>query len=423
MTSIEILKQVILDNQRDVERQVVIPRSIPLDDDMNYVLVGVRRAGKSFMLYQRIQQNLQQGIGWDKMLYINFEDERLINMDASDLNLLLETFARIYGTARPILFLDEIQNIIGWEKFARRLADSKYRVYITGSNAHMLSAEIATTLGGRYIMKEIYPYSFTEYLDAHQVPYGVEEQIATSSRAILQHHFDEYMQYGGFPEGAHLQSKRDYLMSVYQKIYLGDIAARHRIENAFALRFLFKKLSESIMQPTSFTRLANLITSTGSKISKVTVINYMDYAKEAYLIFPIKNIASHIAERESNPKYYFVDNGIISLLTLNAEAALLENMVALELLRRYGQDNQVFFYNDKVEVDFYIPETATAIQVSLYPRESEETWSRETESLCRIGKHLPCDTRLLLTMNEEETVVVNGKTIQLLPVWKWMLSK
>ena len=162
MINIDILKQVILDNQHDVERQVVIPRSIALNEEMNYVLVGVRRAGKSFMLYQRMQQNLQQGIGWDKMLYINFEDERLINMEVSDLNLLLETFARIYGNYRPILFLDELQNILGWEKFARRIADSKFRVYITGSNARMLSSEIATTLGGRYVMKEVYPYNFAE---------------------------------------------------------------------------------------------------------------------------------------------------------------------------------------------------------------------------------------------------------------------
>ena len=422
MINIDILKQVILDNQHDVERQVVIPRSIALNEEMNYVLVGVRRAGKSFMLYQRMQQNLQQGIGWDKMLYINFEDERLINMEVSDLNLLLETFARIYGNYRPILFLDELQNILGWEKFARRIADSKLRVYITGSNARMLSSEIATTLGGRYIMKEVYPYNFAEYLDAHQVAHTKTAQTATKTRAILQHHFDEYLQYGGFPEGINLPSKRDYLMSVYQKIYLGDIAARHRIENVFALRFLFKKLSESIMQPLSFTRLANLITSTGSKISKATVINYMEYAKDSYLIFSIKNIASHIAEREGNPKYYFVDNGIISLLTLNAESALLENMVAMELMRRYGQDNQVFFYNDKVEVDFYIPETGTAIQVSMYPHESDETWRRETEALVKMNKHLPCSTHLLLTMNEEDTIIIDDITIHMIPIWKWLLN-
>ena len=422
MISIDILKQVILDNQHDVERQIVIPRSVNLEEGMNYVLVGVRRAGKSFMLYQRMQQNLQQGIGWDKMLYINFEDERLINMESSELNLLLEAFARIYANDRPILFLDELQNVVGWEKFARRLADSKFRVYITGSNAHMLSAEIATTLGGRYIMKEVYPYSFAEYIDAHRVSRTKTAQIATKTRAVLQRHFDEYLQYGGFPECINLPAKRDYLMSVYQKIYLGDIAARHRIENTFALRFLFKKLSESIMQPLSFTRLANLITSTGSKISKATVINYMEYAKDSYLVFPIKNIISHIAEREGNPKYYFVDNGMISLLTLNAEAALLENIVAMELIRRYGQDNHVFFYNDKVEVDFYIPEIETAIQVSMYPRESDETWRRETEALVRMNKHLPCSTLLLLTQNEEDTIAIDGVVIQMKPVWKWLLN-
>ena len=176
------------------------------------------------------------------------------------------------------------------------------------------------------------------------------------------------------------------------------------------------------MQPLSFTRLANLITSTVSKISKATVINYMEYAKDSYLVFPIKNITSHIAEREGNPKYYFVDNGMISLLTLNAEAALLENIVAMELIRRYGQDNHVFFYNDKMEVDFYIPEIETAIQVSMYPRESDETWRRETEALVRMNKHLPCSTLLLLTQNEEDTIAIDGVVIQLKPVWKWLLN-
>ena len=144
----QLLKVVMLDAQHEVEKQQVMPRNFRFEDFGNYVFVGIRRAGKSFLLFQRMQQLLREGTGWDSMLYVNFEDERLADMTALDLNQILEVHLEQYGK-EPILFLDEIQVIPGWEKFARRMADAKYRVYITGSNARMLSGEIMTTLGGR----------------------------------------------------------------------------------------------------------------------------------------------------------------------------------------------------------------------------------------------------------------------------------
>ena len=147
-----ILKTVIADNQLEVPKYKVISRDFTFEEFGNYVFVGIRRAGKSYLLYQRMQQLLAQGVQWDEMLYINFEDERLTGMKAEVLNLLLEVHLEMYGK-RPILFLDEVQNVPGWEKFARRMADTKHRVYITGSNAKMLSQDIQTTLGGRYIRK------------------------------------------------------------------------------------------------------------------------------------------------------------------------------------------------------------------------------------------------------------------------------
>lgn len=257
----EILKSVLADNQNEIPRHKVMPRKFNFEKFGNYVFVGIRRAGKSYLLYQRIQQLLASGTGWDEILYINFEDERLENMTAQDLNLLLEIHMEMYAK-RPILFLDEIQNINGWEKFARRLADSKYHVYITGSNANMLSKEIQTTLGGRYIPVNVYPYSFEEFLSANGVVLSPSTIYGTETRAELLRLFNDYFSYGGFPEGASLASKRDYLSSVYQKIYLGDIAARHSIENTFALKLMFKKIAESMMQPMSFSRLANIITAT-----------------------------------------------------------------------------------------------------------------------------------------------------------------
>ena len=417
----ETIKEILLENRKEIESQQVVHRNIEKEDFANYVLIGVRRAGKSFMLYQQIQDNLKKGITWDSMLYINFEDERLIGMTAQELNLILVVHGMM-SAQRPILFLDEIQNIEGWDKFARRLADNKYRVYITGSNAKMLSSDVATTLGGRYITKHILPYSFSEYLSANNIPYDDMNIATTSGRADVQRYFAEYFRFGGFPEGAQLASKRDYLNSVYQKIYIGDIATRNKIDNLFSLRILFRKMAESVKQPTSFTRLSNIIASTGAKLGKATIINYIEYSKDAFLIYPIKNIADNLTNRETNPKYYFVDNGIISILALDIDTSLLENMVAMELIRRYGIDERVFFYNRNIEVDFYIPDAALAIQVSYNPHKTDETWQRESSALIKFTKVLDCQRLLILSYDTEEAVEVNGKTIEVLPVWKWLIQ-
>lgn len=417
----ETIKEILLENRKEIESQQVVHRNIEMEDFANYVLIGVRRAGKSFMLYQQIQDNLKKGITWDSMLYINFEDERLIGMTAQELNLILEVHGMM-SAQRPILFLDEIQNIEGWDKFARRLADNKYRVYITGSNAKMLSSDVATTLGGRYITKHILPYSFSQYLSANNIPYDDMNIATTSGRADVQRYFAEYFRFGGFPEGAQLASKRDYLNSVYQKIYIGDIATRNKIDNLFSLRILFRKMAESVKQPTSFTRLSNIIASTGAKLGKATIINYIEYSKDAFLIYSIKNIADNLTNRETNPKYYFVDNGIISILALDIDTSLLENMVAMELIRRYGIDERVFFYNRNIEVDFYIPDAALAIQVSYNPHKTDETWQRESTALIKFTKVLDCQRLLILSYDTEETVEVNGKTIEVMPVWKWLIQ-
>jgi len=416
----ELIKQVIADNQIEIPDFKVIKRDFPFEDFGNYVFVGIRRSGKSFLLYQRIQQLLSQGVKWDEMLYINFEDERLVGMTAADLNLILEVHWEMYGK-KPILFLDEIQIIIGWEKFARRLADNKHRVYITGSNAKMLSNDIQTTLGGRYIAVDVYPYDFKEFLSANDIEFNQKSLLSTKGRAEILRQFNSYFYFGGFPEGVILPSKRDYLTSVYQKIFLGDIATRHSIDNTFALKVLFKKMAESVRQPISFTRLANIVSSTGAKIGTNTVINYVDYAKDAWLITPIQNIASKIVDKETNPKYYFVDNGILNLFLLDGNTALLENLVAVTLLRKYGRSDAVFFYNKGVEVDFYLPEEQLAIQVC-YSLSDAETYKREISALLQMAKHIEVKKMLVITRDEERVIVENGVNIEVVPVWKWIFD-
>ena len=427
-----ILKQILRENQQEVERYVVEPRNIQLDGFPCRVIVGVRRAGKSYMLYHRMQQLLAEGHKWDEMLYLNFEDERLDGFTANDFNLLLECHQEMYGR-RPMLFLDEIQNIDGWHKFARRMADSQYTIYITGSNAKMLSGEINTTLGGRFLTTEVYPYSFKEYLSVHKVPTDELELLTTEGRARVVRCFNEYLNYGGLPAAAHLPAKRDYLSGVYQKIYMGDIITRNNITNVAGIRVLVRKLAESVCRPISYNRINNLLSSVGGKLSLATTIKYVDYCEDAWLLLRLRNYATSLAERESNSKYYFIDPGILGLFLIDKEPMLLENLIALHLFRSYGHDSgneRVFFYNDrssegrlqgkKYEVDFYIPDEELAIQVC-YSLRDEETRKREVEALQKLPKRLPCKRRIIATFDQEESITDSFGTIEVVPAWKWLL--
>ena len=416
-----ILKAVIADNMAEIPRYKVNPRNIHFEDAGNYVLVGLRRAGKSFLLYQRMQELLANGVKPHEMLYINFEDERLSAMKADELNLLLETHLEMYGV-KPFFFLDEIQNITGWEKFARRLADTKHRVYITGSNAKMLSKDIQTTLGGRYIAVDVYPYDFREYLNAKNTKFSGDALFSTQGKAAILRSFNDYFRFGGLPETLMFSTKRDYLNSIYQKIYLGDIAARHSIDNLSALRVLLKKLAESVKQPISYNRIANIVSSTGVKISVNTVINYIEYARDAQLIVPMQNIAGKIVEKETKPKYYYADNGILNLFLIDGTTSLFENLAAINLLRKYGRSDSVFFYNKEIEVDFYLPETATAIQACYNPENADGALDREINVLLKISNFLECRKLLIITGDTEKTIEAGGKKIEVTPLWKWLLG-
>lgn len=423
MIKSEVLREVMLENREEVMRHQVIKRNVSLDGFDRQVLVGARRAGKSYLLYGKIQELIALGRSWDEIVYLNFEDERLAGMELTDLNMILEVHSSL-SDKRPMLFLDEIQNIEGWEHFARRVADNKYTVYITGSNAKMLSNDVGAVLGGRYLTREVFPMQFNEFITMNGVDPSDELLTATTAaRGELMGLLEEYFQFGGFPECATLPVKRDYLMSLYQKIFLGDIVARNNIENIFALRVLIRKLAESIKQPLSFTRAANIVASTGTKIGKSTVINYLSYAIEAYLILPVTNIADSIVDKVSNPKYYFIDNGIVSLLALDIRTSLLENIVALKLFSTYGtKEKAVFFYNHGVEVDFYIPQTETAIQVCYTMNDAEGTFERETKALVKLQSRLSCRRNIVVAYGDEGVIEKNGITIEVIPVWKFLLK-
>ncbi|MBR1940178.1 MAG: ATP-binding protein [Bacteroidaceae bacterium] len=418
-----ILKQILLDNQKDVENYQVFKRHYDLDCFPLQVFVGVRRSGKSFLLFQKIQQLLADGHQWDDMLYLDFEDRRLEGFTADDFNLILECHQEMYGK-RPMLFLDEIQSIDGWEKFARNLADKKYSVFITGSNAKMLSKEIMTALGGRYLPIEVYPFSFKEYLSFTETPMDELSLTATESKARFMRAYSEYFTWGGLPESIKLPVKRNYLSSVFQKIYLGDIVQRNGISNPRLLQLMIKKLAESVMQPISYNRLSKILSSVSGKISVPTVSSYISFAEDAWLLLRLRNIASAFVEKQSISKYYFIDNGILSLQLLGSEPILLENMVALSLFRKYGHDGdneRVFFYHANVEIDFYIPEDELAIQVS-YSISDPDTKEREVGALSKLPNIYSCKRRVIITYDEEDTLTDVFGTIEVVPCWKWLME-
>ena len=418
----DTLKQIMVDQKDIYLNNTLIARQYPLEENVNYCFVGIRRTGKSYMMYQQIKALLDKDIPLSQIVYVNFEDERLLEMTSDDLNTILEIGLELSGTEnKPYLFLDEIQNINGWEKFVRRIADIKYKVSITGSNSKMLSSEIASTLGGRFVIMKIYPYSFAEYLIANGKEKNYLDTISTSDKADVLAQYNEYVTFGAFPELVEIKNKRAFLSSIYQTVYLGDIVTRNKITNDYAVKLLLKKIAESITKPLSFTRLTNIAKSAGISLGKQTVINYVGYMTDSYLIFPLANYAAKLVEKETSPKYYFMDTGLVGLMLLDCRSAQLENLVAIELLRRYGLEN-VFYFENNVEIDFYVPSENLAIQVCLQVLDDMDTRERETRAFVKLHNFISDSKCLIITNSEEATLDCDGISISVVPAWKWLLD-
>lgn len=414
-----IAKLLIAENQNMIQNVFLQKRHISFEPHSNYVLVGLRRAGKSYLLYQRAQELIAEGHQPEEILYFTFEDDRLENLKLADLDIIKQAYEEMYAF-QPIFMLDEIQIIDGWEKFARRLADQKYRVYITGSNAKMLSSEISTTLGGRFMVQSVYPFSFLEYLQAQGI--SLPKQWEYLQNSDIKRTFNEYFRIGGLPELAIIDKpfKREWLSNLYNKIYFGDLISRYGIRNPLAMKTLIRKLAESVKQPQSFNRLANLVSSVAGKVKPDTITDYLEYIKDTCMIFSLENIASKLQERMSNKKYYFIDNGFLSLFLFDPETSILENQVAIHLHEKYGDD--LFFYHENVEVDFCLFENKQAIQVS-YSIMDPDTKEREVKALVAYHKRYPESRLMIITMDEETDIQIDDATIEVVPVWKWMLKE
>ena len=414
----DLIKLLISEYQSYVTQVELIPRDMELVDGLNYVFVGLRHAGKSYLMFQRIAQFIEQGHNKEEILYFNFEDDRIDSLEVKDLELIKTCYEEMYDY-RPIFFLDEIQLVDRWEKFARRLADQKYQVYITGSNAKMLSSEIATTLGGRYMIHEVYPYSLKEYLKASGIDLLEKNAIFTHGKQIVKL-ANSYFQHGGLPETVGMKEPRSWMSNLFSKIFFGDLVARYRIRNDYALRVMIRKMAESVKQPLSYNRIASIVSSTGKKLSTDATIDYIGYMTETWLILPYENLYGKLQDKESNRKYYFTDNGLLHLFLVDANTSLLENIVAITLRRKYG-DGSYFWNSKNAEVDFIVPEEEMAIQVS-YSMADADTFKRETDGLIKLHSVQPISKMIVVTMEEETIVEKNGFRIELVPLWKWLLK-
>ncbi len=413
----ELIRNIIVENQQLIKSIKLIERPFDYEEKGNYVFVGVRQAGKSYMLFQRAKQLLKNGHDIDEIVYISFDDERINEIKYNELDVILQAH-RLLTDRQPILFLDEIQNIDGWEHFARRLANEKYTVYITGSNAKMLSRDIQTTLGGRYWDMAVYPFSFAEYLSAQKVSLPKNWQYSKVQGDVARM-FEEYFYFGGFPELINVKAKRLWLTNIYNKIFFSDIIVRNGVRSEEALRIAVKRLASCVMQPTSYNRLSNLIKATGLTVNASTVSNFIQYLRDSCLLFSIENYADKFVDKQTTKKHYFVDNGILNLFLNNPETALLENICAIFLYKKYG--SALYYYNKNVEVDFFVPEEGLGVQVS-YSIDDDDTKKREVKALTALNKYLPLKTAVLVTKNSEDTIVEDGLEIKVVPVWKWILE-
>lgn len=408
----DLIKLLISEYQSYVSGVELIPRDVEFVDGLNYVFVGLRHAGKSYLMFQRIAQLIEQGHKKEEILYFNFEDDRIDSLEVKDLDLIKTCYEEMYDS-RPIFFLDEIQLVDRWEKFTRRLADQKYQVYITGSNAKMLSSEIATTLGGRYMIYEVYPYSLKEYLKASGIDILEKNAMFVFGKQIVKL-TNTYFQHGGLPETVGMKETRSWMSNLFSKIFFGDLVARYRIRNDYALRVMIRKMAESVKQPLSYNRIASIVSSTGKKLSTDAAIDYIGYMTDTWLILPYENLYGKLQDKETNRKYYFTDNGPLHLFLVDANTSLLENIVAVTLRRKYG-DGSYFWNSKNAEVDFVVPEEKLAVQVS-YSMTDANTSKREIDGLIKLHSIQPISRMIVVTMEEENLIEKDGFHIELVPL-------
>jgi len=423
----DIIKNII-SNFHSTNLKKIHNRNIELPINCNTIIsvVGVRRSGKTFLIYETIKKLLEKNISKTNILYINFEDERL-NLQQSELDLILQSYQELYPQKKLedcYFFFDEIQNIKGWEKFIRRIFDTvSTNIYVTGSNSKLLSTEIATELRGRTITYTLYPLNFSEFLRFNNVSTNFYE---SKQKIEIMEYCNKFLYYGGFPEiynldvNLKIKKLQDYFNSIIYK----DLIERYDISNPTILKFFIKKILQQVTKPISINKIHNDIKSMGYKISNNILYEYLEYIQATFTALIINKFDfAEIKQEKSEKKAYSIDNGILSALDFSFsenKGKLLENMIALEILK---SEKELTYFKNVVECDFVVKEKHKflPIQVS-YTLKDEDTKKREIKGLIAACQYLNVNNGIIVTYEEEFTEIVSEINIKVIPAYKFMLE-
>jgi uncharacterized protein len=381
------------------------------------VAIGMRRVGKTYVMLQQIQYLLQQQIPLSQILYVNFEDDRLLPCTQEKLAQLLDAFYKIYPEnhdKRCYFFLDEIQNVADWSLVVRRFYDSKnVDIYLTGSSAKLLSKDIATALRGRSIASEIWPYSFSEYLKARAI--ALEGNLLSQKiQDVLMQQLKLYLFQGGFPETTHMddQYRRQVLQDYVELVILRDIIERYAVKNIVLLRSLIKTVIKNMASLFSIGKFVNDAKSQGLLGSRSVVYEYLDYLEDAYLIFSVPLFSESLRRVQSNhKKMYVIDPGLAQAYSFSLNenyGHLFENIVFLDLKR---QGCKIYYYltKERYEVDFLIEDKAgkrKLYQVCWDPSD-KETLAREIRALNLAKEELHLEGELITPQRYIEEAWLN----------------
>jgi len=378
------------------------------------ILSGMRRCGKSVLLHQfRIQQP-------EKNYYLNFDDDRLQSFSIEDFETLYECFLELYGEEHTFYF-DEIQNIHGWEKFVRRLHDAGKKIYITGSNANLLSRELGTHLTGRYIQIELFPFSFSEFLLSQNYEYTAKDFYVRKKYVQLQKLFHEYREKGGFPLFVETEDT-NFFKFLYESIVYKDIIVRHKLRHEKNILDMLQFLFSNISSLFSFNALKNV-----SNISNASVVKeYVHFCEDSYLLFPLTKFDYSVKKQLMHQKkIYAIDTAFSSSVSFQFSENIgqkLENIVFLHLRR---QGKKLFYHHEKYECDFVVEErgrVTDAYQVT-QSLQNSETQKREIRGLLDALEAYEISVGYILTEDEYDDIEQDGKTIHIRPLWRWLLEK
>ena len=414
MVSKELIMRVMA-NQHTKDLDAGMPRNIKdewLSTRQVVVISGVRRCGKSYFLRQIREKNNE------KDYYFRFDDERLINFSVEDFETLDICFSEFYGEQHTYYF-DEIQNVEGWELYVRRLYNEGAKVYVTGSNAKMLSREMGTHLSGIHIPVELYPFSFAEYLQLKDININKKDFYTTAGVALLTKQFKTYMLSGGFP--AYLQGEPDdYISALYQSIIYRDVLQRNNITNGREVLELMHFLASNAAKRHSYTSLAKII---GVKHSD-TIKHYVRCVEETYLLSQLLKYNASVKTQEASiKKMYMINNAIIRLVGFNPTdnlGPLLENLIFVELKRR-GKD--IFYHANGSECDFIVRtgcRITQCIQVTASLAD-ESTRKREVAGLASAAKTYGTTDNTIITL-EDDRISMEDNGIRVVPAWRWLLE-